>query len=145
MEQRLVDFYSRLLAWLPRGFRDEFGEEMVQVFASRVQEAGLCGGRALCRTLVGELLALLGLWLLAVQRERSILTVNNPDASAAPDGPATGGPAARAPASWGATLAGRSMHVFVQNTPPSLFSVSSLSAAGTPNMKQSCRITSVLT
>jgi hypothetical protein len=95
MEQRLVDSYSRLLAWLPRGFRDEFGEEMVQVFASRVQEAGLCGGRAVCRTLVGELLALPGLWLLAVQRERSILTVNNPDASAAPNGPV----------SWGATLA----------------------------------------
>jgi hypothetical protein len=100
MEQQLVDFYSCLLAWLPRGFRDEFGEEMVQVFASRVQEAGLCGGRAVCRTLVGELLALPGLWLLAVQRERSILTVNNPDASAAPNGPAT-----RGPASWSATLA----------------------------------------
>lgn len=100
MEQRLVDSYSRLLAWLPRGFRDEFGEEMVQVFASRVQEAGLCGGRAVFRTLVGELLALPGLWLLAVQRERSILTVNNPDASAVPNGKA-----ARGPASWGATLA----------------------------------------
>ena len=102
MEKRLVGLYSRLLAWLPRSFRDEFAEEMVQVLTSRVRESGLCGSRAVLRTFVGELLALPGLWLHAHRRERRkegerrIFIVSNSDSSVALSG--------RASSSWGAAL-----------------------------------------
>jgi hypothetical protein len=70
VETRLVRLYVRLLAWLPQGFSDEFAEEMGQVAAARMGEAGRRGSGALLWILVDELRALPGLWLLAYQRER---------------------------------------------------------------------------
>jgi hypothetical protein len=70
VEARLIHLYSRLLAWLPSGFRDEFGEEMGQVVAARMGEAGRQGSGTQLWILLDELCALPGLWLFAFRRER---------------------------------------------------------------------------
>ena len=69
LEARLVAIYKRLLAGLPAGFRDEFSDEMEQVFARRMREVGSCGSGMMLQVFVEELLTLPRLWLLAHQHE----------------------------------------------------------------------------
>ena len=95
MGKRLVGLYSCMLAWLPQGFREEFAEEMMQVFAARVREARSCGNREVFWTFIKELRALPALWLLAYQRERRLSSMKTYSSSAAPDDRS----------SWGAVLA----------------------------------------
>jgi len=95
VETRLVDLYSRLLDWLPPGFRDEFAEEMAQVLAARVREAGHRGRRALLWAFLGELFVLPALWLYACQRERRVYRMETSGGNASVNGRD----------SWGATLA----------------------------------------
>ena len=72
MEAQLVRLYLRLLSWLPPGFRDEFTEEMGQVAAARMGEAGRRGGRALSWAFMDEVRALPQLLLYAHRRERQV-------------------------------------------------------------------------
>jgi hypothetical protein len=58
VETRLVAPYTRLLVCLPAGFRDEFSEEMEQVLAHRMQDAGSCGRGVMLRDFVEQLLPL---------------------------------------------------------------------------------------
>jgi hypothetical protein len=69
VETRLVAIYTRLLVCLPSGFRDEFSEEMEQVFARRIWEAGSRGRGVMLRVFVEELLTLPRLLLLVYQRD----------------------------------------------------------------------------
>jgi hypothetical protein len=71
VEACLVTIYIRLLVCLPFGFRDEFQDDMKQVFILRMQEARSQGLSALLWTFAGELLALLKLCLFTNQQSLS--------------------------------------------------------------------------
>ena len=93
--KRCATLYTRLLGYLPAGFRDEFGVEMEQVFAQRAQNAKKRGRWAIARAFLDELVVYPGLWLLAYRRERRVPRMSDSRPN----------PAADRPSPWGAVLA----------------------------------------